>query len=153
MSLPRAEFGRLFQALRSEGGEVGRRSQGEQALVGADVARRLLPADVLLARLERQDEAALALAIDRLADQPARHLADERLLDVRPGASAGQDSQVGPAEGHRVAEALPLGDGDVRPVVARTLQQADADRVEADDEQGSLLAGDPGQLLDLLQAA
>ena len=53
--------------------------EGERAEAGvrADVRGRLLAADVLLARREREHEAALALGIDRLADEPAGHLAHE----------------------------------------------------------------------------
>src|SRR3546814_1141939 len=39
-------------------------------------SRRLLAADMLLARRERQHKAALAVGIDRLAAQASRHLAD-----------------------------------------------------------------------------
>ena len=82
-------------ALRAE--RSGRRCpQREQPLVRADVARRLLAADVLLAGLERQHPAALAVAVGRLADEPAGDLADELL-------AAGQDAEVRPA----VAQARP----------------------------------------------
>ena len=141
VGLAQAQLGRLLQPLRPERGQVDRRPQGQQALVGADVARRLLAADVLLARLQRQHPAALAVAIDRLADQPARHLAHKLL-------AAGQQAQVRPAVAHRRAQALPLGHGDVGPVLPRPLQQTQADRVEADDEQRTPRMGDVGQRLD-----
>src|SRR5207237_935019 len=83
-----------LQSLRAEGGEVDGGAQGEQTLVGADVARRLLATDVLLARLQRQHPAALAIAIGRLADQSSRHLAQELLV-----AAAGQQPDVRPAVG------------------------------------------------------
>ena len=44
----------------------------EQHLGGADVARRLLPTDVLLARLQREPERGATLGVDRHADEPAR---------------------------------------------------------------------------------
>ena len=73
------------EARGTEGREVHRRAQRQQALVCADVARRLFAADVLLARLECQHPAALAVAVPRLADEPARKLPNEflrKLLDV-----------------------------------------------------------------------
>ena len=81
--LAQAQLGRLAQALRAQRGQVDAGPQGEQALVGADVARGLFAADVLLAGLQRQHPAALAAAVDRLAGDAARHAADE-LLRGRP---------------------------------------------------------------------
>ena len=49
----------------------------EQHLRGADVARRLLAADVLLARLQREAVRGAALRVDRHADEPARQRALE----------------------------------------------------------------------------
>ena len=56
-----------------------REGERAQAGIGADVRGRLLAADVLLARRERQHEAAPAFGVDRLADEPARHLPHEFL--------------------------------------------------------------------------
>ena len=72
-----AEVGGFAQALRAEEGEVDRGAEGEEALVGADVARGLFAADVLLAGLQREDEAAFAAAVDGLAGDAAGHAADE----------------------------------------------------------------------------
>ena len=47
---------------------------GEQHLRGADVAGRLLPADVLLAGLQREPVGRVAVGVDRDADQPAGQL-------------------------------------------------------------------------------
>ena len=47
----------------------------EQHLRGADVARRLLAPDVLLARLQREPERGAALRVDRHADEPTRQRA------------------------------------------------------------------------------
>ena len=113
--LLQAEVGRFAQALRAEQREVDRRSQGEQALVRADVARGLFAADVLLAGLQREHEAALAAAVDRLAGDAARHAADELL-------AAGHDAEVRAAVLHRRAERVAFGDGDVGAPIAGPLQ-------------------------------
>jgi hypothetical protein len=57
------------------------------------------------------------------------------------------------AERHRVAEALPLADGDVRPVLPGPLQEADADRVEANDEQRPVLPANLAGGIDFFQVA
>ena len=126
--------------------QVDRRAQGQQALVGADVAGGLFAADVLLAGLQRQHPAAAAAAIDGLADQPAGHAADELL-------AAGHDAQVRPAEGHRVAQRLPFGHDDVGPVSPGRFEQPQADRIDRDDQQRPGLMGNFGRVLDLFQAA
>ena len=136
--LLQAQVGRFSQPLRAQLSQVDGGSQGEQALVGADVAGRLFAADMLLASLQREHEAAFAAAVDRLADDPARHAADELL-------AAGHDAQVGAAVGQGRAERLPFGHGDVGPVVARALQQAQADRIEHGDEQRAPRRGRPRQ--------
>ena len=51
---------------------MDREGERAEAGVGADVAGRLLAADVLLARRQRQHEAALAVGIDGLAGEAAR---------------------------------------------------------------------------------
>ena len=56
----------------AEPGEVHEPGEREQRLVRRDVRGRLLAADVLLAGLQRQDIAAFARGVGRLADDPAR---------------------------------------------------------------------------------
>ncbi len=70
----------LRQTLGPEQRHVDRRRRHQQALVGADVRGRLGAADVLLARLQRQREAGLAVEVHGAADDAARHLAHEFLL-------------------------------------------------------------------------
>ena len=67
---PRQPFKPALAEQRHMDGE-GERAQ---AGIGADVARRLLAADVLLARRQRQHEAAPPLVVDGLAGEPPRHL-------------------------------------------------------------------------------
>src|SRR5271163_5159975 len=85
---------------------MDRKGERAQARVGADVARRPLPPDVLLARRQGQYPAALAVRIDGLADDSARHLADEFV-------TAGEQTEIGAAEIERVAERLAFGGDDV----------------------------------------
>src|SRR5262245_59229622 len=66
----------LPKSLRTEPGQVDETSQRQQSLVRRDVRSRLLAADVLLAGGERQDEAAPAVRVGRLADDAAGHAAD-----------------------------------------------------------------------------
>ncbi len=84
---------------------VHRRHHGEQHLRGADVARRLLAADVLLARLQREPVGGVAVGVDRDADEAAGQLAGERVGD-------GHEAGVRAAEAHRHAEALRGADHD-----------------------------------------
>ena len=78
---------------------------------------------------------------------------------IRPGIlrtyvlAAGHDAQVGPAERHRVAQRLSLGHDDVGAVVARPAQQAQADRIDAHDRQGSLGVDRLDEGLDVLELA
>ena len=110
------------------------RHQGDQRLVGADVRGRLLAADVLLAGAERQDEAALAVAVLGLADEAARHLAEELFL-------AGDHAAVGSAESDGDAEALGFEGDDVG--LGRGFDDAERDGLgDGDDQQRALLVGD-----------
>src|SRR3546814_11437194 len=72
----------LRQTVRSEQRHVDRRRRHQQTLIRADVRLGLGATDVLLARLQRQRVAGLAVEIDGAADDAARHLArsDERRL-------------------------------------------------------------------------
>ena len=80
-------------------------------MVGADVARGFFAADVLLAGLQREDEAAFAAAVDGFAGDAAGHAADEFF-------AAGHDAEVGAAVLHGRAERVAFGDGDVGAPVA-----------------------------------
>ena len=104
-----------------------RRHQGDQRLIGADVGRRLLAADVLLARRQRQAERAIAARVLGLAHQPAGHLAHEFLLG---GDDAGERAAVARRNGER----LQLARHDIG--IARRLQQSQRDRFgEYEDQQ------------------
>src|SRR5206468_2485527 len=87
-----------------------------------DVARRLLPPDVLLARLEGHAVRDAPVGILRDADQPARHLALVLVL-------GGEEGGMRPAVAHRHPEALRRAEGDVRADLPRRPQQRERARV------------------------
>ncbi len=95
---------------------MDRERQRAEAGIGADVARRLLAANMLLARRQRQHEAAPPLGVDRLAGEPSRHLA--HVLGARR-----EQADVRAAEIQRVADRLALADGDVGVHLAGRAQQ------------------------------
>ena len=69
-----------LEALRAVVDRVHRGHHGEQHLRRADVGGRLLAADVLLARLQREAVGGIALRVDRHADEAPRHAALELVL-------------------------------------------------------------------------
>src|ERR1035438_280721 len=132
MRLLQAQVRRLLQPLWPQRRQVDRGAQGEQALVGADITGCFLAADVLLARLQGQYPASFAGAVHGLPDDATRDLTNELLL-------ARHHAQVWTAVRHRIAEHLPFADGDVRAVLAGSFQEAEADAVETNDEQGAAI--------------
>ena len=140
--------GHLPQPLLAQGLQEDRRPQGAEGLVGADVRGGPLAADVLLAGGQRQDEAAPAVLVDRLAGDPAGHLAQEFLL-------AGHEAEVGPAEAQREAERLGLAGDDVGPELARALRAEPSGQGLGDDghRQGLDAVGGVGEGLDVLDDA
>ena len=75
----------VAQSVRTDRREIDGGGEGEEGLVRADVARRLVASDVLLARAHRHDEGALAVEVGRHPDEPARDLANERIGARRGG--------------------------------------------------------------------
>ena len=102
--------------------EVDGRHQQTQALVGADVGGRALAADVLLARREREHEAAPSLAVHGLSDQAAGQVADE-------GHARRHEAEVRAAEADRDAEALGLAAHDVGAQLSGRAQQRERERL------------------------
>ena len=88
----------------------------EQDLGGADVARRLLPTDVLLACLQREPQRAPALGVNRHANQAARQ---RTFVRVSARDVSGMRSPVS----ERNSEALRRTDDEVRAHCTRRLQQ------------------------------
>ena len=100
------EPGQPGQPRLAEQRQVDREGQRAEPGIGADVAGRLLAADVLLARRQGQHPAAPPIGIDGLADEPPRHLPHEFF-------AGGEQPDIGAAEIERVAEGLAFGGDDV----------------------------------------
>ncbi len=124
--------GERAQPRLAQQGHVDREGQRAEPRVGADVRRRLLAADMLLARRQRQHEAALAFGIDRLAAEAPRHLADILLL-------AAEQPDIRPAELQPDADRLAFADDDVGVHLARRLERAQRDRLGHHRDQQRLL--------------
>ena len=101
---------------------------GEQRLRGADVRRRLLAADVLLARLQRHPVRRVAVRVDRHADDAARRLPDV-LLERR------EERGVRAAVAERHAEPLRVAEDDVGAHLAGRRQQREAEQIGADRDE------------------
>jgi hypothetical protein len=70
------QLAELDEPLATQPAQVDHPAEGVERLGGADVVGRLLAADVLLARLQGEDEAAAAVDVGRLPGDPAGHAAD-----------------------------------------------------------------------------
>ena len=104
--LDRRQLGDLAQPGRADRGQVGGRRQRHQRLVRADVARRLLATDVLLARLQGEDVSLAARRVAGRADEASGHLPHRRhprrhQPDVR-AAEAGRNAERLSLRGHDV---------------------------------------------------
>ena len=117
-----------------------------QRLRGADVVGRLLAADVLLAGLQREHEAAAPVGVGRLARDPAGHPAQVLL-------GGGEEAERRAAEVEPVAERLALADGDVDAALARRAQDAEGDRVDRGDAERAGLVRGRRQRLEVLDRA
>ena len=118
------------KTLRPVPGGVHRRRDREQDLRGADVARGLLPADVLLAGLEGKAKGRSAGVVDR----DAHHSARKRPCE---GLAGGDEAGVRPAEAHRHAEALHGADRDVRAGGGRRAREHGCEGVADDHRQAA----------------
>ena len=128
MGLRRRQLADADEALAGERREVDRGHERAEGHVGADVGGRLAAADVLLARLQGEHEAALPVAVHRGADETARHPADELLLGR-------EDTEVRPPEAQRHAKPLPFADDDIRAEPSRRFENAQVHGVGDDDQQ------------------
>ena len=120
----------VAQPVRADRGQVDGRREREQRLVGADVGRRLLAADVLLAGPHRHHEGALPVEVRRHAHETARDLADQRIR-------AGDDPEVGAAVAQRDAQRLALAGGDVGAVLGGRREDGERDGLDDRHEQGA----------------
>ncbi len=114
----------------------------EQRLGRADVARRPVALDVLLARLDRHPQRRVAAGVAGDTDDPARHFSGQLFLGREVG-------RVRAAVAHRHAEALGRANRDVGPQRTRRIEQHERERVGGGDEQAAVFVGASGELLDL----
>ena len=128
MRLLVAQLRDAAQSSRTERRQVHHRRQCDELLARADVARRALASDVLLARLQRQHVAGPPLDVLRLADDAARHLPHVLV-------AAREHADVWPTEAQWHAQRLSLGHDDIGAVLRRRPVQAEAHRLGGDDEQ------------------
>ncbi len=140
------QLAELDQPPAAEPAQVDHPAERVQRLRRADVVRGLLAADVLLAGLQGEDEAATAVDVGRLAGDPARHPPDLRL-------GRAEESERRTAVVEAVAERLALADGDVDAAVARSPEDPESDRVARRDQQRAGIVGDLGDRLEVLDCA
>ena len=101
---------------------------------------------MLLAGLQREDEAALAVEVGRLSDDATGHAPDE----VR---ARGKEAVVRTAVALRVAHALALADRHVAAVRTGSFENAERCRIDVRDGERSRLAGGCGKRGRVLEAA
>ena len=121
-------LGDPLQAGRAVVDRVHARDHRRQDLRRADVRRRPLAPDVLLARLQREPVRGLAVRVDADADEPPGQAA---LVVVAAGEVAG----VRAAAAHRHAEALGRSAGDVGAELAGRRDERQREQVGSDDER------------------
>ena len=120
------------------------RAERAERLVGADIGGRLLPPDVLFARLKGENKSLPARCVRCAGHDAARHLADERFC-------RGHESEVRPAEGERNAERLALAGRDVEPLLTGRLEQSQRDgvhRLDRENPERVRLLHDVGVVVD-----
>jgi hypothetical protein len=105
---------------------IHRGHHSEEHLGRADVARRFVAADVLLAGLEREAIRRVAVRVFGNADEPARH---EPLV----GVASGHEGSVRSAEAERHTEALGISHGDVGTELTRRSEEGQREEVGRDD--------------------
>ncbi len=120
------------QAVGSVVDGVHRRDDGQQHLGGADVGRRLVAADVLLAGLEGEAVGRASLRVDRDTDEAAGQVA------LEPGRDR-HEAGVRTAVEEGYAEALGRADDDVGTEGAGRLEQGEREDVGGDDGQPTAL--------------
>ena len=103
---------------------------GQQHLRGADVGRRLLATDVLLARLEREPQRGATCGVGADADDAPGQGPGRRLV-------GGDERGVRPAEHHRHAEALRRADRDVGAELTGRRREHAGEQVGGDDREAA----------------
>ena len=121
-------LGDCAQTVRPMINRIHRCDHREKHLRRADVTRRFVAADVLLARLQREAIAGPPVGIVRNADEPSRHVPFVCIARREIGG-------VRSAETERNAEALRVADGDIGAEFARRLQQRERQNIRRDDDE------------------
>src|SRR5438046_1614414 len=119
-------FRNRLQPFRPVINRVSRRHVREERLRRADVARRFLTPDVLLAGAERKTQSGPAAGVFRDANEPAGYLTFE-------GFARGEEGRVRAAVAEWHAETLRAANRNVRAEFAGRLEQGEAEQVGTDD--------------------
>ena len=127
---PLGALGDPAQPGRAVVGGVEPGDVGQQHLGRADVGRRLLAADVLLAGLQRQAQRGPTGGVGADADEPPGQGPRRRLL-------GGDERGVRSAEHHRDTEPLRRADGDVGTELTRRRREHARQQVGGDDGQAA----------------
>ena len=112
--------------------QVHHARQRVQRLRRADVRCRLLAPDVLLARLQRQHEAAAPVDVLGFTGDPSRHAANL-------GLGGAEEAEGGAAVVQAVAERLALAEGNVCAGLTGRLEDPERHRVAGDDQERVVL--------------
>ena len=125
--------GNFPQPLRSMPHCIHARHHGQQHLGRAYIAGGLLPADVLLPRLQGEPIRRLSLGINTPPDQTSRQLAF-------PFIPAGHEGRVWSAKSQGHAESLRTPHGHIRPQFTRWRQQSQTQQITRHDHQHAATA-------------
>src|SRR5205085_11902696 len=109
---------------------IHRRDDGEKNLSGADVTRRFVAANVLLAGLHREPVTWAAHRIVRDADEAPGHV-------PFVGVARGEISGMRSAETERNTETLGAADGDIGAEFAGRFEQRQRENVRGNDEKSA----------------
>ena len=118
----------LLQAVGTVIDGVHSGDDGQQYLRRADIARRLLAANVLLAGLQGQSHCGMALVVFRKTDNSARNLS-------LVGVASGEIGRVRSTVAHRHPESLGVPHHDVGAELARCLDQQQTQEVGCHHDQ------------------
>ncbi len=121
-------FGNGSETFRSVVRRVETRDDGEEHLCGADVARRLLPANMLLTRLERQAQRGSSRGVARHPHEAARQGALVRL-------STREEGRVGTAVAERDSETLGTPDHEIGTDLTRGSHHGQREQIHRHGDQ------------------
>ena len=138
--------GDFFEAFGAVIDGIHRCHDGEENLGRADVGRRLVAADVLLAGAEGEAHRGITLGVLGNADEAAGHLAFE-------GVFGGEETGMRAAETHGHAEALRGADGDIGAEFSGGAEQGEREQIGGDDGERAGGVGGGEEFLEVVDAA